>query len=104
MLGLWDLYIFGITTVQKNPLSGGLFVVLPSMRAVCFTHSGLTAATHGNRIPYRCFNAYKRTFALCNAANASGRFMRFHFLISSLIRPQLKHCKIAKSSSNHINR
>lgn len=42
---------------------------------------------------YQCafFRLFKRTFALCTAAIFSGRFMRFHFLMSSLLRPQLTH-------------
>ena len=39
-----------------------------------------------------CFlQSFKRTLALCTAAIFSGRFMRFHFLMSSLLRPQLTH-------------
>ncbi|CAN1600884.1 protein of unknown function [Pseudomonas mediterranea] len=37
------------------------------------------------------FSPFNRIFALCTAAIFSGRFMRFHFLMSSLLRPQLTH-------------
>ena len=37
------------------------------------------------------FSPFKRIVALCTAAIFSGRFMRFHFLMSSLLRPQLTH-------------
>lgn len=41
--------------------------------------------------PRAFFSPFKRTFALCTAAIFSGRFMRFHCLMSSLLRPQLTH-------------